>query len=74
MKCAAKLQKDTWLDVNSYQLRAQPNSSTEDAAPVGLSIAEYLDCILLYSHEPPSENSVSFCMFYTAHAEDLMAL
>lgn len=67
--CTAKLQ-DTRLDVNSYQSRAQPNCSMEDVAPVGLSPAECLDCILLYSLEHSSENSVFFCVLCAANAED----
>lgn len=50
--------------------RAQANGSIEDVAPVGLSPAECLDCILSYSLEHPSENSVSFYVLCAAKAED----
>lgn len=51
------LQKDTQLNVNSYKSGAQPDRSTEDVAPAGLSPAECLECILPYSHEYSSQNS-----------------
>lgn len=50
--------------------RVQPNRSIEVVAPVGLSPAECLDCILSYSLEHPSENSVSFYVLCAAKAED----